>query len=77
VERRGAGGGGAERGAFCAAMPLGKRFETELVPEWRHQCVDYKVHLTKIERMRNCGPPLAIGRGLLSSQVCFGWDLRC
>ena len=23
-------------------MPLWKRFETELVPEWRHQCVAYK-----------------------------------
>lgn len=26
-------------------MPLCKRFERELVPEWRRQCVDYKVTL--------------------------------
>ena len=59
-------GGGAERGAFGAAMPLGKRFETELVPEWRHQCVDYKVHL----RIKNsaCATELR----LLCSQVCCG-----
>jgi len=24
------------------AMPLWKRFETELLPEWRHQCIAYK-----------------------------------
>jgi len=29
-------------GGTACTMPLWKRFETELVPEWRQQCVAYK-----------------------------------
>ena len=47
-ERRGGwrgapGGGHWEASKTGGTMPLGKRFETELVPEWRRQCVNYKV----------------------------------
>ena len=32
-----------ERFESVGGMPLCKRFEVELVPEWRRQCIDYKV----------------------------------
>lgn len=34
-----------ERVDRAGGMPLCKRFEVELVPEWRRQCIDYKVRV--------------------------------